>query len=42
MRGWKKVLLWVVLALVLLFGALLLVYFFGPDRPASNFVYDGF
>lgn len=42
MRGWKKALLWVGLALALLFGLLLLVYFFGPDQTASNFVYDGF
>lgn len=42
MQGWKKALFWVVLALVLLFGLLLLVDFLVPDKPASNFVYDGF
>ena len=42
MRSWKKALFWVVVALVLLFGLLLLAYALAPEQPASNFVYDGF
>src|SRR5262245_32858897 len=42
MRSWKRALFWVVLALALLLGLLLLAYALAPEQSASNFVYDGF